>query len=231
MWSSLFSPLYSWVAHICGLFFWFGIWGFGFRTCFLFLGGAHHGLSSESWNKGFTGKHEAWYKEASVDHKEPLLNVQFHRGAVPPAVAWLELGTTLRRVKGNDRPQQGTKETGKETDVNHEPPLVHLDSLVSWTITPATTASTTECLCGDRSKDCTVNWLIHYVIRTYWKTSYDRQIHSGLHSRSQIIWNMWRYKTGIFPHVPPVCSHSWFLLRKYKLKTRKLNLTKERLSF
>lgn len=90
-----------------------------------------------------------------MDQKEPLLNVQFHRGAVPPAVEWLELGTTLRGVKGNDRPQQGSKETGKETDVNHE--LVHLDSLVSWTITPATTASTAECSCGDRSEDCTVN--------------------------------------------------------------------------
>lgn len=37
MWSSLFSPLYSWVAHICGLFFslGFGVLVSGHVFCFL----------------------------------------------------------------------------------------------------------------------------------------------------------------------------------------------------
>lgn len=59
--------------------------------------------------------------------EEPLADVLLHGGAVPPTgLAWLELGTMFGKVKSSEKPQQRGKQRGKETDVNQEPPLVHL---------------------------------------------------------------------------------------------------------
>lgn len=88
--------------------------------------------------------------------EELLADVPLHGGAVPPAgLAWLELGTRLRRAKGGERAQWGSMETGKETGMIQESLSKEMGSPMSWTVIPATAVSVRTGLHWERTPPLT----------------------------------------------------------------------------